>query len=147
MTQSLPPDGEPAPAPPPAPCSHVKGILFGRKACGVMTTLRCRRCHSAICNEHAFFDEDEPPQAWCPTCDAQWRRRDDDSGFSYRETNWNSSGSAAPVVAAGAAGAAAGSALADDDRAGLTPPASWHGEAPPADGDGTAAGDEGFDAS
>ena len=36
----------------------MKGILFGRKACGVMSTLRCRRCHAAVCNEHAFFDED-----------------------------------------------------------------------------------------
>ena len=127
MTESLPPDGELVPPPPPAPCAHVKGILFGRKACGVMTTLRCRRCHSAVCNEHAFFDEDEPPQAWCPSCDAQWRRRDDDSGISYSETTRNASDSAAPVVVAGAAaGGAAGSALADEDRAGLTPPGAAH---------------------
>ena len=147
MTESQSPDGDLLPPASPAPCAHVKGILFGRKPCGVMTTLRCRRCHSAICNEHAFFDEEVPPQALCPSCDAQGRRSDDDSGFSYRDTTWNSSGGVAPAVAGGAAGAAAGSALADEDRDGLTPPATWHGEAPPADGDGAAGGDEAFDAS
>ena len=147
MTQPIPPAGTPVPPPPPMPCAHVKGILFGRKACGVMTTLRCRRCHSAICNEHAFFDDEDPPQPWCPACDAQVRRRDDDTGIATRDSTWSTGERATPVAAGAATGAAAGSALADDDRAGLASSGAWHGEAPPADGDGTAGGDEGFDAS
>ena len=132
---------------PPAPCAHVTGILFSRKPCNVMTTLRCARCQGAICGDHARLQSDG--QKYCHACDAyanddrEWRS---ESSTSTRDRDrYDTTPGAAPVAAGVAGGVAAGAALGDDDRAGLAPGDNWHGDAPP-DGDGPA-DDAGFDAS
>ena len=132
---------------PPAPCAHVTGVLFSRKPCNTMTSLRCARCQGSICEEHSYLQSDS--SRYCRACDAYAnddREWSSGSSTTYRNRDRHDDGpGAAPVAAGVAGGMVAGNALGDDDRAGLTPGDGWHCDALP-DGDG-AADDAGFDAS
>lgn len=150
MTDTL--DGSNTLLAPPAPCAHVTGILFSRKPCNAMTSLRCARCQGAVCEKHARLQSGG--ERYCHACDAYVnddREWSSNSSTSYRDRDrYDATPGAAPVAAGVAGGMAAGTALGDDDRAGLVPGDSWHGGAPPegdAAADDAASDDAGFDAS